>query len=465
MVERVLKYIEKNSLINVGEKLIVGLSGGPDSVCLIHILKVLKDCLSIKIFAVHINHMLRGIESEEDEKYVKILCEKLNIPLKIEHINLNKIAKDNKLSIEEAGREERYKIFNAFSQKIGADKIAVAHNKNDQAETVLMNIIRGTGLYGLKGMDARRDNIIRPLLDIERSEIENYCNEHKLMPQIDSTNLKNIYTRNRIRLDLIPYINEMFDGDIVQKIIKMSDIVRCENVFIEDHVEKLYEQVLVESKDSEIILDLETIKTGHVALRRRVLRKSINQVAGSLKGIENKHIEDIIDLVEHGGVGAMIHLPNKIRIKKSYKTIKIYLYKKPHQIPRYNKKVNIPGDTVIEEDGILLRAEVIDNTGIDNYKNNKNSSSLQYFDYESLIEGINIRKRDNGDKFKPLNSNGTKKLKEYFIDNKIPQEIRDTIPLISKGNEIVWIIGYRINDKYKVTENTKKVLKLQVLRK
>ncbi|MFZ5987987.1 MAG: tRNA lysidine(34) synthetase TilS [Bacillota bacterium] len=460
MIDNIIKTIEKYKIIANGDSILAGVSGGPDSVCLLHILSSLREDMNIKVFAVHVNHMLRGAESDEDEKYVKDLCAKLSIPLKTEHIDIKKSAKERGLSLEEAGREERYRLFGSMADNIGADKIAVAHNKNDQAETILMNIIRGTGLDGLKGMDYIRGRIIRPLLDIKREEIENYCNVHRLNPRIDSSNLETVYTRNKIRLEVIPYINKLFDADIVHSISKMSELIKSDSDFIEQNMEELYNKAVKKIDDGEITLNLSVLSRYHMAAKRRVIRNSIKEVKGNIKGIENIHIENINDLIEGGKVGSELHLPGGIRVKKSYEILTVYLFK--HRAPAldFDERINIPGTTVIKELKSVIEAWLIDIEDVKGCKTFQNHSMTQFFDYNSLDEGINVRNRREGDKFKPLKSKGTKKLKEYFIDCKIPREIRDQLPLIARDKEVVWVIGYKISDKFKVTENTKRVLKL-----
>jgi len=464
MVEKVLADIKDKNLIDKGDTIIVGLSGGPDSVCLLHVLKSIEESMNIMIVAVHVNHMLRGQDSFEDEEYVKNLCKKLNIKLKIEQIDLQNIAKKKKLSIEEAGRDERYRIFEKTAKDLNANKIAVAHNKNDQAETILMNIIRGAGLSGLKGMDIKRGKIIRPLLHIDRLEIEEYCNKYKLEPRTDKTNLESIYTRNKIRLDLIPYINEQFNIDIISKLTKMSEIIKNENDFIEYYTEKLYNKALVKKSDGQIVLNIKIFNSYHKGAKGRILRKAIKETIGFIKGIESVHIDDIIKLALDGRVGAMIHLPHKIRVEKSYQILKVYQFKTFPQVNLYKIKLNIPGDTLIQEESFILRGNIIDDVNLDQYEKNQKTSKVQYFDYDKLRGGINIRKRESGDLIKPINSNGTKKLKKYFIDEKVPIDIREKIPLVAKDKEIVWIIGYVISDKYKVTKSTKKVLKLEFIK-
>ena len=459
MITRVLNTIRKYNLIKNGDCVVVGVSGGPDSVCLLHVLWCLKNDFNLKLVAVHINHMLRGDESYRDEEFVKKLCEKLDVELKSVRVDINRVAQQKGMSLEEAGREERYKNFDIVADSIGADRIAVAHNKNDRAETVLMNIIRGTGLDGLKGMEYIRGRIIRPLLDIDRSEIEAYILEKNLDTVTDSSNLEKIYARNKIRLDVIPNIDKLFDCNLVKSIDRMSRLIKDDIDFIDDKVKEAYCDAVLKKENGEVELLLRKISKMHLAVRRRVIRKAIEEVKGSVKGIESVHIENILDMIDNGKVGSRIDLPG-IKIGRTYESIRFYKKEIQPKSFDYEAFLNIPGLTEVGDGKHYIEASIITDYKLSDYKGMKGSSLIQFFDYDKMIEGINIRKRKEGDLFKPVNSNGTKKLKEYFIDNKIPREIRDNIPLVAKGHDIIWIIGYKISDKFKVTENTKKVLKL-----
>jgi tRNA(Ile)-lysidine synthase len=459
MITRVLDTIKKYGIIKKGDSIVVGVSGGPDSVCLLHVLWRLKEEFDLHLVAVHINHMLRGAESQRDEDFVKNLCGMLEIELQSICVDIKKISREKNMSLEEAGREERYKHFKIVADRIGAKKIAVAHNKNDQAETILMNIIRGTGLDGLKGMDYVRGSIIRPLLDVERSEIEAYCKENNLNPITDSSNLENIYSRNKIRLNVIPFINSLFDCNLVKSIDRMNRLVKDDIDFIDDKIKRSYYNVVLKKEDGEVELLLGKMKKMHVAVKRRVIRKAINEVKGNVKGIESIHIDSVIDIVENGRVGSKLCLPG-IKVGKTYDTIKFYRNEKKANTFEFVAEIRIPGLTEIGDNKHLIEATVITEYNAGEFKGIRGSSTTQFFDYDKLNEGINIRKRKEGDYFKPLNSNGTKKLKEYFIDNKIPREMRDNIPLIARESEIIWIVGYKISDNFKVTENTKRVLKL-----
>ena len=461
VLDKVLNTIRQHNLISQGDSIVVGVSGGPDSVCLLHVLHRLADELSIKIYAVHINHMLRGSESEDDQEYVEQLCKTLSIHLHKKSYDILRISKEKKISLEEAGREARYREFESFAESVGASKIAVAHNKNDQAETVLLNIVRGAGLEGLRGMEYKRGNIIRPLLDVKREEIEAYCAENNLKPRTDSTNLKDIYTRNKIRLDIIPYISKKLDTDFVESICSMSEILREDNDFLQQAAYDAYKQCITLESRERVNLDVKKLISFHPALLARVIRHAIKHVKGDLKGIESIHVKSVKELAINGRTGAQIHLPENLRAEKSYNTLSIYCRDDQEVCSDFEAELKIPGKVCFDEEGFSITASLEETAGNSaRYSKVPNSSYEQFFDYDKLKGGIYIRNRKNGDIFKPYGAKGSKKLKEYFIDNKIPRHLRDRIPLIAQGSNIVWIIGYKISDKFKVTENTKNVLKL-----
>lgn len=461
LLNKILNTIKKYKLINNGESIIVGVSGGPDSVCLLHILHGLKEQLSIKIHTVHINHMLRGNESDCDQEYVGGLCEKLGIPLHVTKCDIKMLSEAKGISLEEAGRLARYDEFKRSAEKTGSARIAVAHNKNDQAETVLMNIIRGTGLDGLKGMEYINGNIIRPLLDITRDEIERYCSENGLNPRTDSSNLSSIYTRNRVRREIVPLINERFNTDITDKIFRMSSIIKEESSFLEETATAAFKDCIDKREGYGISIKTYTIKGLHPALAKRILRLAFKDLKGNLKGIENIHVEDVFDMAINGRTGSQLHLPGNLRVYKDYEVLKIYYENGSDTESYFEAQVEIPGITSIWGNNLMIKASIIK---IEEYlevlSKYSPESFEQFFDYEKLQKGMYIRTRKNGDIFKPYNSNGTKKLKEYFIDKKISREARKSIPLIAMGNEIVWIIGYGISDKFKVNMESKTVLRL-----
>lgn len=321
---KVLKTIQKYNLIESGDKIVVGVSGGPDSMCLLDILiKVCQNSPSpLAIVVAHVNHMIRE-EANEEEDFVKTFCEKNNIEFYSKRIDVKKIANTNKIGTEEAGRQVRYAFFEEVLKKTNSNKIAIAHNKNDKVETIIMNIFRGTGINGLKGIEVKRGKYIRPLIECERNEIEDYCKKQNLNPRIDKSNFDNIYTRNKIRNIVIPYIKKEFNYNIIETINRLSTLITEEEEYIEKQVKNIYSKILLEEKQDEIILDLKQFNVQENVIKSRIILYTITRLFGSSKGIEKVHIEDILKLCNNN-IGNKYLTPNK-NLKIFIKKHKIYI--------------------------------------------------------------------------------------------------------------------------------------------
>lgn len=321
--EKVFETIQKNNLIQKGDKIVIGVSGGPDSMCLLDILYCLKEKLEIEIFVAHINHKIRK-EAEEETKYVQDFCKKLNIPCYVKYEDVCMLAKEQKIGTEEMGRKVRYNFFQEVAKKVGANKIATAHNSNDNAETVLMNLLRGSGTSGLKGIEIKNNNFIRPLRECERKEIEEYCKQRNLEPKIDKSNLENIYTRNKIRNKLIPYLQKEFNPNIIETLNRLSSLAKEEDEYFKNIIQDLYETIKIgEDKEKAlIILDLKKFNELQKVIKSKLLLYTINKLVGTTSGIEKIHIEDIIKLCSNN-IGNKYLTPNK-NIKVLVKQGKIY---------------------------------------------------------------------------------------------------------------------------------------------
>lgn len=319
MLKEVKKILDE--IIDEKEKLVVGVSGGPDSICLLHLLIVLK----YNIVVAHINHCVR-VDADDDEEYVKSFCKKYKIKFYSKKINIVEKSKIEKIGLEEAGRKARYSFFEEIYIKEKANKIVTAHNKNDLAETIIMNVLRGAGINGLKAIEALRDNkYIKPLVGIERNEIEKYCEENKLNPRIDSTNFDNTYTRNKIRNVVIPYIKQEFNPNIISALTRLSEIATEDIRYIESKTEEVFKDILVKQQDNNIILDLKAFNIQELAIKKRIILYSIENISGTKKGIEKIHIDDIIKLCANN-IGNKYLTPNK-NIKIMTKSGQIILSK------------------------------------------------------------------------------------------------------------------------------------------
>lgn len=323
MKEKVIDIIKKYNLIENGDKIVIGVSGGPDSITLLNVLLEIKkeNKIDFDMVVCHVNHMIRE-EAISDEEYVLEFCKKYNIECFVKRIEVEKIAKQEKIGTEEAGRIVRYEFFNEILEKTESNKIATAHTANDNAETVLMNIIRGSGTAGLKGIEAKRDNLIRPLIDYSRDEIEEYCKINNLDPRIDKTNFENIYTRNKVRNMLIPYIKENFNPNIIEGLNRLSDLSKQENDYLEKQTVKAYKDILIEEQKNQIILDLNKFNLQELVIKSRLVLYTINILFGTRSGIEKKHIEDIIKLCSNN-IGNKFLIPNK-KVKILVKNKKIF---------------------------------------------------------------------------------------------------------------------------------------------
>ncbi len=328
--EEVLETINKYNLIEEGDKIVLGVSGGPDSISMLNILYELKEKLKIEIFVAHINHGLRE-NAKIDEEFVKNYCSQRNIQCFVLNAKVGKIAQEHKTGLEETGRKVRYDFFNEVMKKTGSNKIAIAHNMNDNAETIIMNIVRGTGISGLRGIEAKNGNYIRPLIESKREKIEQYCEDENLNPRHDESNDVNIYTRNKVRNIVIPYIKKELNPNIIDTLDRLSKIAKDDIDFLNAETEKAYNNVLLEEnlnvyneeKKATIILDLKRFNNENKAIQKRLILYSINKIFGSTQGVERIHVEDMIKLCNNN-IGNKYLTPNK-KTKIVIKNKKIYI--------------------------------------------------------------------------------------------------------------------------------------------
>lgn len=457
MIKKVLKTIEDNKMFDKGDKVIVAVSGGPDSTCLLKVLYDLRENLGIYISVAHLNHCLRGKEADKDEEYVKQFCCKLNIDFYSKKVDVNSLAKKRGISSEMAGRSARYEFFQEIREQIQGSKIAIAHNANDQAETILMRIMRGTGLTGLMGISPVRDRIyVRPLIKVTRDEIEEYCIKNELNPKIDATNFESIYGRNKVRLEIIPYIKEKFNTDIVMTLNRLSDTLRVDNEYLESISLEKY-KLYCKEKEKKVTINKEAFSQPE-AILTRIIRLSISYVNESTYNFEKKHIFDIIDIQKYHSTGTVLSLPSGIEAYNNYGNIDLYSSKELTSKDITEYELEIGKTNAIVNDKIKVTFRILNSDEAINLKKNK---FIKYFSYDNMKGKITLRYRRDGDRFNPIGMSGTKKIKDIFMDMKIEKELRDKIPLICFDSEIAWITGYMVSDKYKVKEDTKTILEIK----
>jgi tRNA(Ile)-lysidine synthase len=453
------KTIGEYNMLEPGDKVVAGVSGGPDSIAMLHLLYRFRDLYQIEITAAHLNHNFRPGFAERDAEFVKDFCNRIGIPCVIEFCDVPRMAEQLGLSSEQAGRKARYELFYRVMGQKGYNKIAVAHNRDDQIETFLMRLIRGAGAEGLGGIRPKRGSIIRPLLEVPRTAIEGYCSQHRLNPVIDHTNLEPIYTRNKIRLELLPYLRERYNPSIDRSILDTARILMQESDYMTETAGQAFKELVVRSRQHALELDAEAIGKLHAALVGRIVRLAIKELKGNTNNISFSHIASVCRLIKTGDTGKELHLPGGLAARLSYRKL---ILDGTNQCPmRIDKEygLEVPGLVVIEDIGAEIEAEVIDK-GLFGLPKVEDRGTVCYLDADKAGRRFTVTGRRNGDRFIPLGMNGTRKLKDFFIDLKVPRDKRDTVPIVRNPDGIVWVAGYRIDERYKVTPTTGKVLRL-----
>lgn len=450
-----MKFIEENKMIQYGDSVVLGVSGGADSLCLLIMLSNIAKDYKLALTVVHVNHHIRGQEADEDQKFVEDFCKKLNVRCITFHIEAEKLAKEMKCSEEEAGRIARYELFDRVLMEENADKIAVAHNLNDDSETILFNLFRGTGIKGLSGITPVRDKIIRPILCLERKEIEQYLKENNYSYRTDSTNLSDDYTRNKLRNKVLPYVKEHINSNAVINCVKAgNDLAEIEDYLAMQTEEEFGKYVVKIEKGYFIKASAQKL---HPVIKKRIIRSIIELLSGKLKDVTRLHVDFVLDMFEKN-VGSMADLPYGIKAERQYEGIILYTYEVENEIIRNDFQ-----EMVIYKEGVVFQNEYIDTFIEDKGNFGENVPEMCYtkwIDCDKIKGALVVRKRQTGD-YITIDDNGrTKKLKDYFINQKIPKDIRDDILLVADGQHIVWIVGYRLGSYYKITDSTVKVLKL-----
>lgn len=465
---RVLDFIRRHSLVKDRSKILVAVSGGPDSVCLLHVIHSLRRELSVELHVAHLNHGLRAGESDADAEYVDDLSRQLGIPSTIESRDVNAYQTRSRTSLEEAAREVRYTFLTATAQKVGAACVAVGHTSDDNTETMLMHLLRGSGTGGLRGLQplskwSANDAallIIRPLLEISRKETIAYCRRFKLHSRQDSSNRSSVPLRNRIRHRLLPQLRE-YNPQVKKALLRTARITADDMNFIDSEIARLMTEITREQGNS-IVIDKTGFRNLPLSLKRHLLRASIESLLGNLKDIEAGHIENIIDALDKPA-GKAIGLPDGLNFTIEYDRYVLgpdSATLSPFTILKVPTELNVPGKTSIP--GWEIIADIVAPSDANTLE--EADGFTAYFDYDKTVNQLIVRSRRPGERFQPLGMAQPKKLNKYMIDAKIPRTWRRRIPLVASQEHIIWVVGWRIDERAKVTGTTGRVLRISFTR-
>ena len=470
-MKRIEKFIQKYHMLTCGDRVIAGVSGGADSVCLFLMLLELREKIGFDLIVVHVHHGLRGEAADQDQQFVEALCEQHRIPLEIFRVNLESIAKKRKQSLEEAGRMVRREAFDSVCKKYGGNKIALAHHQNDNAETLLWNLSRGTGLDGMGGIRPVNGKFIRPLLCMNRKEIEEYLAKRKQSYCIDETNAGTDYTRNKLRHLVLPILEEQVNSAAVRHMNETMEQIWELQEYMQEQVEAAYQECVQEhfEKACWIQIQQKSFETFSELIKKMVIRKGMEQVGGKKRDLSHKHVDVMMELMNKQ-VGRTLDLPYEMHAKRNYEGIRLekqrtYLSgeeKKAEIMQECMSELNIPGETILADRNLKLRCKILEKPKNLSIKDIPQKIYTKWFDYGIIKSSLYIRTRQAGDTIVIDEKGHQKKLKNWFVDEKIPKEVRDSQLLLAENNEILWVLGHRMSQAYQVKQSTKWILQIEV---
>lgn len=454
ILERVKEYILFNNLIRRDERILVAFSGGADSLALLLMLHELKASLPMELGACHVNHMLRGEDALADEAFCRETAERLSIPFYSVRKDVKTYAKENGLSFEAAGREVRYAFFKDIMVNHNYEKCATAHHLDDQVETILLNLMRGSGLNGLTGMSSKREEFIKPILFLKKEELNAYLEKRQTMPREDDSNRDNVYQRNKVRNELIPYIRENFNEDFPETVWRMSELLKDDHDYIQIEMEKVKRLYVKQMENKRIVIEKEAFLT-HKALLTRMLFDAISTVKGDLSDIEEVHIRDMIAL-QKKETGKRIDIKDDVIARNDYGNLIIERKKADTEREErmLHEELKIPGTYLVDGKTIRLRFVERDEMVKD--------KKLRFFNGDLMEDTVIVRNRQEGDRMRPFGMNGYRKLKNILIDKKISREDRDRLLIFQNRNDVFYIGSMIISDDYKVKDNAEKILEIGI---
>ncbi|MBU1086664.1 MAG: tRNA lysidine(34) synthetase TilS [Candidatus Omnitrophica bacterium] len=466
VIEKIKSTIAINKLFKQKEKVLVCVSGGSDSVFLLDVLRQLNQTYGLQIAVAHLNHCLRGDESDADEAFVTRIAAAWGMPFFKTRVDVAKLAKQNKMSVEQAARFARYNFFSNVCQAQNMKKVILAHTKDDQVETILMRILRGTGVKGLGGMKLLNASenmlLVRPLLSIEKSQILSYLKKNKIKFRTDSSNLEKNYFRNKVRLDVLPLLEQVSPA-LKENILRLADNAQKTESFIQTKLDLVYPRIIYSEKNNEISIFRQKFVMLMPIIRSEIIRKIIFNLSGDITGIDYKHISIIDNFVKENVLsGQILDLPKSIQVAKTRQYLKFLIKKKALVNALENKKffLELGKELKIKSLGYLFKAVKVKGR----IRLKQKPLSTEYLDFDAIKFPLIVRVWIAGDRFKPLGSTGSRKIKKFLIDQKIDLELKQRIPLILSDNKIILVANMRISDDFKVTARTKNILKIVIKR-
>jgi tRNA(Ile)-lysidine synthase len=464
--------LRTHRMVQNGDAVLIGVSGGPDSVALVHILLAFAPAYSLRIAIAHLNHCLRQKESDRDEAFVTALAKRLGLPIHVEREDVRRYQKRRHLSLEEAAREVRYRFYHAIAARYGYDRIALGHHSDDNAELILMCLLRGSGPLGLSGMPpVRDDKIVRPLINLRRSQIMDYVAAKELDYIEDSSNRDSQFLRNKIRNQLIPELKAKYNPKLIVALNRLAAILNAEHQMIENLIQPIFVKATIFEKQGSLALGIKELNQQPLAVKRRLIRRAILRVKGNLQRIAFVHIEAVLRLAQKGSCASMLDLPDRIRIRRDNDIL--FVSKEEQSLgqrvrapslstmPAYEYQLAEPGVIGIKEAAVQIRFSEIPKDKVSDWR--QPDPRIVFFDMDKIRFPLVIRNFCPGDRFSPLGMSGSQKLKKFFIDHKIGRAERASCPIVLSRSKIIWVAGCRLDNSVKITPRTRRILKAELL--
>lgn len=471
-LEKILHTITDHDMFRPGRAILIGVSGGPDSVVLLHALHQMAQNLGLRLGIAHFHHNIRGADADADARFVEKLAKNLNISFYYEK-NAAVPEGEPGGSLEERLRVARYDFFQRVARDKEFDRIAVGHHADDNAEQILMSLLRGGGPLGLSGISPVRENIIRPLIRVSRDDIMNYLGAFRLDYRMDPTNADNRFLRNRVRRNLMPMLKAGYNPNLPETLARLGSVIKADNDWLDQLIRPIWNQALILEEPGRIVLSIPELIRHHLAARRRIIRRAVQRVKGNLRRIQYLHVEAVIDLVRNDLPGSL-DLPDRIRVccrqgrlmfeKCAAPLRDTAVSVDPHHQIQYSYSFSMEDVSglpfyVKEIDRVLTLTRIDDSMDGDP---TAPDSAVAFFDWDRLVFPLVLRNHQPGDRFAPLGLNGTQKLSDFFINHKIDPWQRTMIPVLVSGADIIWVAGLRISNRVRITPETRCLLKAEV---